>query len=98
MADVGAHTMSPEAPASPSLRIQSRRPAGSSVQSNTDGEAIVMPPGPDSYLRSGDDVRLGSYRSPIAEDLPTQNSLHRNARQLDFGRIGCVTQPRSDKR
>ncbi|MFN7998428.1 MAG: hypothetical protein U0Q18_32705 [Bryobacteraceae bacterium] len=57
-----------------------------------------MPRVPASYLRSGDHVRVGSYNSPIGEYLATQNSLHRKARQLYFGRIGCVTQPRTDKR
>ena len=98
MADAGAQTTSPKAPASPSLRILSLRPDGSSVRCTTDGEDILVPRVPGSYLRSGDDVRLGSHSSPIGEYLATQNSLHRKARQLYFGRIGCVTQPRSDKR
>jgi hypothetical protein len=53
---------------------------------------------PASYLRSGDDVRVAAYSSSIGEYLATQNSLRRKARQLYFGRIGCVTQPRTDKR
>ena len=82
MADAGAQTTSPEAPASPSLRIQSLRPDGSSVRCTTDGEDIVVPRVPASYLRSGDDVRVGSYSSPIGEYLATQNSLHRKASAL----------------
>jgi hypothetical protein len=58
----------------------------------------VVPRVPASYLRSGDDVRVGAYSSPIGEYLATQNSVHRKAKQLYFGRIGCVTQPRTDKR
>ena len=40
-------------------------------------------------------ARLGS---PIRECLATQNGLHRKARQLYFGRIGYVAQPKADKR
>ena len=98
MADAGARITSPEAPASPSLRIQSLRPDGSSVRCTTDGDDIVVPRVPASYLRSGDDVCVPSYSSPIGEYLATQNSLQRKARQLYFGHIGCVTQPRTDKR
>ena len=98
MADTGAQTTSPETSASPSLRIQSLRPDGSSVRCTTDREDIVVQRVPASYLRAGDDVRVGSYNSPIGEYLAIQNSLHRKARQLYFGRIGCVTQPRTDKR
>ena len=88
MADAGAQTKSPEAPASPSLRIQSLRPDGSSVRCTTDGEDIVVPRVPASYLCSGDDVRVAAFSSPIGEYLATQNPVHRKARQLYFGRIG----------
>src|SRR5690242_11040081 len=98
MPDAGAQTTSPELQGARSLRIHSIRPDGSSVRCTTDGEDILVPRVPASYLRSGDDVRVGSYNSPIGEYLATQNSLHRKARQLYFGRIGCVTQPRTDKR
>jgi hypothetical protein len=98
MADVGAQTTSPEGQASRLLRIHSVRPDGSSVRCATDGEDIVVPRVPASYLRSGDDVRVGSFSSPIGEYLATQNSLQRRARHLYFGRVGYVTQPRTDKR
>ena len=98
MADAGTQTTSPEAQASQPLRIHSIHPDGSSVRCTTDGEDIVLPRVAATYLRSGDNVRVGSYNSPIGEYLATQNSVHRKARQLYFGRIGCVTQPRTDKR
>src|SRR5215472_8226608 len=98
MANAGAQTTSPEAQASRSLRIHSICSDGSSARCTTDSEDIVVPRVPASYLRSGDDVRVASYSAPIGEYLATQNSLHRKARQLYFGRIGCVTQPRTDKR
>ena len=53
---------------------------------------------PPAYLRSGDDIRVGSLNSPTNEYLAIQNSLRRKARQLYFGRIGYVTQPKTDKR
>src|ERR1051325_6760891 len=98
MADAGAQTTSPEPKASRPFRIHSIRPDGSSVRCTTDGEDIVVPRVPASYLRSGDGVRVATYNSPIGEYLATQNSVHRKARQLYFGRLGCVTQPRTDKR
>ncbi len=79
MADADTQTTSPETPSRPSLRLQSLRPDGSSVRFTTDGEDIVVPRVPASYLRSGDDLRVGAYRSPIGEYLATQNSLHRKA-------------------
>ena len=96
MADAVAQTTSPEAPASRSFRIHSARPDGSSVRCTTDGEDILVPRVPASYLRSGDHVRMGSYSSPIGEYLATQNSLRRKARQLYFGHIGCVSQRQHD--
>jgi len=38
------------------------------------------------------------FSSPIHEYLATQNGLRRQTRQLYFGRIGYVAQPKADKR
>jgi hypothetical protein len=57
-----------------------------------------VPPVPASYLRPGDDIRVGVRGSPVRECLATQNGVRRKARQLYFGRIGYVAQPRADKR
>lgn len=84
--------------ASQVLRIRSLRPDGSSVLCATDGGDVLVPPVPASYLRSGDDIRVGVCGSPVRECLATQNGVRRKARQLYFGRIGYVAQPRPDKR
>ena len=52
---------------------------------------------PASYLRPGDDIRVGAGSSPVREFLAARNSLRRKARQLYFGRIGYVPQPKTDK-
>jgi hypothetical protein len=93
MADVGAQVMSSQTHGSRLLRIHDVRADGSSVRCTTDGEDIEVPRVPASYLRSGDDVRVGAPSSPIGEYLATQNALRREARQLYFGRLGCVTRP-----
>ena len=41
---------------------------------------------------------LGPIGSPLAEYLAVQNALRRKARHLYFGRIGYVTQPKTDRR
>ena len=84
--------------AGPVLRIRSLRPDGPSVRCVTDGEDILVPRVAAGYLRPGDDICVGASGSPIRECLATQNGLRRKARQLYFGRIGCVAQPRTDKR
>ena len=84
--------------AGPVLRIRSLRPDGPSVRCVTDGEDILVPRVAAGYLRPGDDICVGPSGSPIRECLATQNGLRRKAQQLYFGRIGCVAQPRTDKR
>jgi hypothetical protein len=41
---------------------------------------------------------VGVSGAPVSEYLATQNGLRRKARQLYFGRIGYVAQPKADKR
>ena len=84
--------------ARPVLRIRGLRLDGPSVRCATNDEDILVPPAPASYLRPGDDVCVGASSSPIRECLATQNGLRRKARQLYFGRIGYVAQPKADKR
>ena len=84
--------------AGPVLRIRGLRLDGPSVRCATDGEDILVPRIPASYLRPGDDLRVAVFSSPIHEYLATQNGLRRKARQLYFGRIGYVAQPKADKR
>ena len=80
------------------LRIRGIRPEGALTRCTTDDGDIMVPRVPGTYLRSGDDIRVGSLNSPTNEYLAIQNSLRRKARQLYFGRIGYVTQPKTDKR
>jgi len=80
------------------LRIRGLRLDGPSVRCATDGGDILVPRIPASYLRPGDDLRVAAFSSPIHEYLATQNGLRRKARQLYFGRIGYVAQPKADKR
>jgi hypothetical protein len=82
----------------PVLRIRSLRLDGPSVRCATDGEDILVSQVPASYLRPGDDICVGVSGPPIRECLATQNGLRRKARQLYFGRIGYVAQPKADKR
>ena len=84
--------------ATPALRIRDLQPDGPSVRCATDAEDIVVPRVPAIYLRPGDDMCVDALSSPIREYLATQNGLRRKARQLYFGRIGYVTQPKPDKR
>jgi hypothetical protein len=49
-------------------------------------------------LRPGDEICVGIFESPIREYLATQNGLRQRARQLYYGRIGYVAQPKADKR
>ena len=80
------------------LRIRGLQPEGELTRCTTDGGDIILPRVAGTYLRSGDDIRVGSLNSPTNEYLAIQNSLRRKARQLYFGRIGYVTQPKTDKR
>ena len=80
------------------LRIRNLRVDGPSVRCATDGEDILVPRIPASYLRPGDDICVGVPESPIRECLATQNGLRQRARQLYYGRIGYVAQPKADKR
>jgi hypothetical protein len=80
------------------LRIRWLRPEGALTRCTTDGGDVIVPRVPASYLRSGDDIRVGSLNSPTNEYVAIQNSLRRKARRLYFGRIGYVTQPKTDKR
>src|ERR1700731_2656273 len=82
----------------PVLRIRGLQMDGPSVQCATDGENVLVPRVPASYLRRGDDICVGASSSPIRECLATQNGLRRKARQLYFGKIGYVSQPKADKR
>ena len=80
------------------LRISGLQLEGALTRCTTDGGDIMVPRVPATYLRTGDDIRVGPLNSPANEYLAIQNSLRRKARQLYFGRIGYVTQPRADKR
>ena len=80
------------------LRIRGLRQDGPSTRCATDCEDILVPPVPASYLRPGDDICVGVSDPPVRECLATQNGLRRKARQLYFGRIGYVAQPKADKR
>ena len=64
----------------------------------TDAGDIMVPIVPAGFLRPGDDIRPGTIGSPSEEYLAVQNALRRKARQLYFGRIGYVTQPKPDRR
>ena len=85
-----ASVQAPKRPrqAGPMLRIRGLRLDGPSVRCATDGEDILVPRVPASYLCPGDDICVGASGTPIRECLATQNGLHRKARQLYFGRIG----------
>ena len=95
-----ANVQAPNRPrqAGPVLRIRGLRLDGPSVRCATDSEDILVPRVPASYLRPGDDICVGASGTPIRECLATQNGFHRKARQLYFGRIGYVAQPKTDKR
>src|ERR1051325_3264637 len=80
------------------LRIRGIRPEGALTRCTSDAGDVMVPRVPGTYLRSGDDIRVGSLDSPTNEYLATQNSLRQKARQLYFGHIGYVTQPKTDKR
>jgi hypothetical protein len=79
------------------LRLRGLRLDGSLVRCATDGEDILVPQLPASYLSAGDDICVGASGSPVREYLATQNGTRRKARQLYCGRIGCVSQPKADK-
>jgi hypothetical protein len=98
MADASAQALSSETQASRVLRIHGLRPDGSLVRCKTDGEDIVVPRVGARFLSAGDDVRVGSSGSPIGEYLANQNSLPRKGRQIYFGHVGYVAQPKADKR
>src|SRR5690348_6106536 len=80
------------------LRIRGIRLEGTLTRCTTDDGGVMVPRVPGTYLHSGDDIRVGSLNSPTNEYLAIQNSLRRKARQLYFGHIGYVTQPKTDKR
>ena len=80
------------------LRIHGIRLEGALTRCTTDDGDLMVPRVPGTYLRSGDDIRVGSIDPPTNEYLAIQNSLRRKARHLYFGRIGYVTQPKTDKR
>ena len=64
------------------LRIRGIRLEGPLARCTTDGGDITVPRVPGTYLRSGDDIRVGSLNSPTNEYLAIQNSLRRRSRQL----------------
>jgi hypothetical protein len=80
------------------LGIHSLQADGSSVRCATGADDILVPRILASYLRPGDDIRVGAISSPIRECLATQNGLRQKARQLYFGRICYAAQPKADKR
>ena len=84
--------------AGPVLRIRGLRLEGALTRCTTDGGDIMVPRVPAAYLRPGDDIGVGSLNSSVNEYLAIQNSHRRKTRQLYFGRIGYVTQPKTDKR
>jgi hypothetical protein len=70
------------------LRIRGIQLEGTLTRCTTDGGDIMVPRVPGTYLRSGDDIRVGSLNSSTNEYLAIQNPLRRKARHLYFGRIG----------
>ena len=62
------------------LRIRGIRLEGALTRCTTDGGDIMVPRVPATYLRTGDDIRVGSLNSPTNEYLAIQNSLRRKAR------------------
>src|SRR4249919_1183237 len=81
-----------------SLCIRALRPGGEFTRCTTECGDIVVPRLPAIYLRSGDEIRVTSLNSPVDEYLAVQNCVRRKARRLYFVRIGCVTQPKTDRR
>src|SRR5580765_7190108 len=98
MEDGGTGGLVAETQAAVTVRVRSLQPDGPLIRCGTDAGEIVMPRGQASYLRAGDDVRLASLSGPIREYLRTRNALPQRAHQLYVGRVGYVSQPRSDKR
>src|SRR5216684_8402557 len=80
------------------LRVRAVRVEGQTARCITDSGDIMVPIVPASFLRPGDDIRPGTIGSPREEYLAVQNALRRKSRQLYFGRIGYVTQPKPDRR
>ena len=58
--------------AGPVLRLRSLLPDGPSVRCTTDGDDILVPRVPASYLSPGYDVCVNTSISPIREYLATQ--------------------------
>ena len=56
--------------AGPLLRLRSLLPDGPSVRCTTDGDDILVPRVPASYLSPGDDVCVNTSISPIREYSP----------------------------
>ena len=94
----GTQQIGPSYRSPPTRRLRVVRVEGQTARCATDAGDILVPRVPASFLRPGDDIRPSTAASPIPEYLAVQNALRRKARQLYFGRIGYVTQPKPDRR
>src|SRR4051794_3999402 len=95
---VGTQQRRPSDQSPPPSRVRAVRVEGQTARCMTDAGDIMVPIVPASFLRPGDDIRPGTIGPPSEEYLAVQNALRRKSRQLYFGRIGYVTQPKPDRR
>src|ERR1035441_4763655 len=96
MLETGVTTQALQEPALP--RIRRLRAEGDLVQCSTGETELTLSRVPARYLRPGDEIRVGSPTIPVAEFLATRSASFQKSRQIYSGRIGYVTQPKTDKR
>ena len=78
--------------------IRRLRRESEGVYCETAGQPILIPPFLSTHLGRGDEICAeAGTDSPVSEVLASQSSTRRRS-QLYLGRIGYVTQPKSDKR
>src|SRR5579884_1636066 len=80
------------------LRIRRLRPEGKLVSCSAGNTEFLIPAIPAGFLHVGDEICIGTSTSPVREFLALQRATRRKIRQLYFGRIGYVSQPKRDKR
>jgi hypothetical protein len=81
------------------LSIRRMRRETGGARCETSHEPILIPPFLAEHLRAGDEICAEpGASSPACELLARRSFNGRRSRQLYFSRIGCVTQPKSDKR
>jgi hypothetical protein len=98
MGDSAARSVNPAIQAGLAIRICRIRADAAAVHCTTNREDITLPRVAGGYLRIGDELRVPCFTPPIREYLCSRNSPQGKGRQLYFGRVGYVTQPRADKR